>query len=114
MMGNPLLFSVHSYPHTHTQVINPNSGDTGGILADDWVTLNVDKLTILHDLQPAPSKLLPTHTHTHTQGAEGTFSYQLAVPTKSKLLEGAAGGGGGASTAAAPKKSKWWSFGRKK
>jgi hypothetical protein len=37
--------------------LNPNSGDTGGILADDWKSLQIEKLQILHELQPAPSRL---------------------------------------------------------
>jgi len=37
--------------------LNPNSGDTGGILLDDWTTLHIEKLRILHTLQPAPTLL---------------------------------------------------------
>lgn len=29
--------------------LNPNSGDTGGILADDWITVNVVKMAYLQD-----------------------------------------------------------------
>ena len=36
--------------------LNPNSGDTGGILQDDWMTVNQDKQSIL---QPALAPLLP-------------------------------------------------------
>jgi endoglucanase len=30
--------------------LNPDSGDTGGILADDWQTVNTDKQTVLQPL----------------------------------------------------------------
>lgn len=36
---------------------NPNSGDTGGVLSDDWVTVNqpkMDLLTLLINRQPVP------------------------------------------------------------
>lgn len=64
--------------------LNPNSGDTGGILGDDWTTLQTQKLHILHDLQPAPSQL--------TLAAKGkdTYKYQLGVPTKTDVLTPAA------------------------
>jgi endoglucanase len=35
---------------------NPNSGDTGGILQDDWITVNQDKQSVL---QPLLAPLLP-------------------------------------------------------
>ena len=37
--------------------LNPNSGDTGGLLQDDWTTEETGKLEALHRLQPAPSKI---------------------------------------------------------
>lgn len=37
--------------------LNPNSGDTRGILNDDWTTYNVAKLKFLKDLQPYPTKI---------------------------------------------------------
>ena len=30
--------------------VNPNSGDTGGVLQGDWLTWNTDKLTLLQRL----------------------------------------------------------------
>jgi endoglucanase len=36
--------------------INPNSGDTGGILQDDWKTVNQDKQAVL---QPILAPLIP-------------------------------------------------------
>jgi len=37
--------------------LNPNSGDTGGLLMDDWTTPETGKLTQLAKLQPSPSVL---------------------------------------------------------
>ncbi|GAM24846.1 hypothetical protein SAMD00019534_080210 [Acytostelium subglobosum LB1] len=37
--------------------LNPNSGDTGGLLKDDWVSINQDKLDLLHKLCPHPTKV---------------------------------------------------------
>ncbi|KAF2077006.1 hypothetical protein CYY_001715 [Polysphondylium violaceum] len=37
--------------------LNPNSGDTGGILQDDWCTLNENKLNLLHKLVPHPTRV---------------------------------------------------------
>jgi endoglucanase len=36
--------------------LNPNSGDTGGLLGDDWTTPNTRKLQLLHNTQPNPTK----------------------------------------------------------
>jgi endoglucanase len=42
---------------------NPNSGDTGGVLADDWTTVNKDKMALLKSYQapmaPRPSASNP-------------------------------------------------------
>ena len=38
--------------------LNPDSGDTGGILADDWLTVNQDKMKYL---TPVLAPLLPVH-----------------------------------------------------
>ncbi len=35
--------------------LNPNSGDTGGLLKDDWVTPDNDKLTLMAKLNPNPT-----------------------------------------------------------
>lgn len=34
--------------------------DTGGIFAGDWKTLEAEKMQLLHELQPAPSRLEET------------------------------------------------------
>jgi endoglucanase len=36
--------------------LNPNSGDTGGLLADDWATPQTGKLNLLADLVSSPTK----------------------------------------------------------
>ena len=36
--------------------LNPNSGDTGGILLDDWSTPNSDKLALLARTEPRPTR----------------------------------------------------------
>ena len=37
--------------------LNPNSGDTGGLLQDDWTNPRTDKLELLQRLQPYPTKI---------------------------------------------------------
>ena len=39
--------------------INPNSGDSGGLLKDDWTTPEYDKLKLLDKLQPYPTIINP-------------------------------------------------------
>jgi hypothetical protein len=38
--------------------LNPNSGDTGGVLQDDWESPNWEKLRILHGINPEPSRIV--------------------------------------------------------
>ena len=38
--------------------INPNSGDTGGLLKDDWMTPDTNKLALLKKLVPNPTNVL--------------------------------------------------------
>ncbi|KAK5579471.1 hypothetical protein RB653_009154 [Dictyostelium firmibasis] len=37
--------------------LNPNSGDTGGLYLDDWVSTNLPKLNLLNKLCPHPTKI---------------------------------------------------------
>ncbi len=52
------IHTLMSYIHTHRLsytfwCLNPNSGDTGGILADDWTAVNAAKMALLrNDLAP--------------------------------------------------------------
>lgn len=47
------------FPHTYQTLpdwcLNPNSGDTNGLLLDDWTTPDADKLDLLARVQPHPS-----------------------------------------------------------
>jgi endoglucanase len=45
---------------------NPNSGDTGGILKDDWLTLQTDKVTALQNFWGPITNPTPTPTATAT------------------------------------------------
>ena len=38
--------------------LNPDSGDTGGILQDDWQTVNVDKMNALKPARKHPGRQL--------------------------------------------------------
>ena len=54
--------------------VNPNSGDTGGLLEDDWTTSVQPKLALLARIQPQPSLLYwtpPGNAVCLTQGAYG-------------------------------------------
>jgi len=37
--------------------VNPNSGDTGGLLKNDWITPETNKLELLKRLVPNPTKI---------------------------------------------------------
>ncbi|MEB3190360.1 MAG: glycosyl hydrolase family 18 protein [Snowella sp.] len=50
---------------------NPNSGDTGGILNDDWITVNTAKQTMLDPLLVASGGLLPSLKVNDIQITEG-------------------------------------------
>ena len=39
--------------------LNPNSGDTGGLLENDWKTPVIPKLDLLEKVQPDPTKITP-------------------------------------------------------
>ena len=39
--------------------LNPNSGDTGGLLENDWKTPVYSKLNLLQKVQPNPTKIQP-------------------------------------------------------
>ena len=55
---------------------NPNSGDTGGLVTDDWTTPQQDKLDFLRPLLPQASPpILPDHI-----GSDATASSVKATP----------------------------------
>jgi len=45
--------------------LNPNGGDTGGLLLDDWTTPDMKKLTLLDSIQPYPSVIRPPSLGTY-------------------------------------------------
>lgn len=67
---------------------NPNSGDTGGILADDWRTVNLSKLEMIRPMQfsmntATDGKVIATFDVTLSQASTATVSvrYQTADGT---------------------------------
>lgn len=50
---------------------NPNSGDTGGILADDWRTVNLDKIAALKPILPEATQAPPQALFTISLTAPG-------------------------------------------
>jgi endoglucanase len=47
--------------------VNPNSGDTGGLLLDDWKTPDSNKLTLLANLVPNPTNVLDAIKMNHLE-----------------------------------------------
>lgn len=58
LAANKMSFAYWSF--------NPNSGDTGGLVQDDWVTPQTAKLAALRPLLGAPVSPKPTPTHKPT------------------------------------------------
>ena len=48
---------------------NPDSGDTGGILQNDWTTINQSKLNILSAYQWPRLGKPPSHTNNHSENS---------------------------------------------
>ncbi|MCL6589612.1 MAG: cellulase family glycosylhydrolase [Firmicutes bacterium] len=63
--------------------MNPNSGDTGGILQDDWVSVNTAKYNIL---KPYLAGGGPTSTPTPTIRTATPTPTQPATPTPTRLV----------------------------
>ncbi|CAD2243792.1 cellulase family glycosylhydrolase [Xanthomonas arboricola] len=59
---------------------NPNSGDTGGILRDDWTSVREDKMALLRTLWGTVSSTTPTPTPTPTPS--GSFSTKVSVDSQ--------------------------------
>ena len=62
--------------------LTPNSGNTGGLLMDNWNTSETDKLRALKRLQPYPSKIT-YNTTSDTICVNGLGKYQASTPTPS-------------------------------
>jgi endoglucanase len=84
---------------------NPNSGDTGGILNDDWTTVRQDKVTLLQTFwagapnppsstTPPPSSSTPTPTPTPSTDP-GAGSGTTPTPTPATNMNSGGYGGGG-------------------
>lgn len=52
--------------------LNPNSGDTGGLLGNDWITPDLAKLNLLASLVPNPSNVSSLMNITSTCGENST------------------------------------------
>lgn len=66
---------------------NPNSGDTGGILADDWKTVNTNKVSKLTSIQlplDAAASVIASPTNTPTPQATATPTINPTAPTPTK------------------------------
>jgi endoglucanase len=65
--------------------LNPNSGDTGGILNDDWTTVNRAKQDILQPYLARPASTTGTHTQTGSSnpnlGKGGRCTASVALRT---------------------------------
>ena len=50
-------------PDTWFWCVNPDSGDTGGLLEYDWFTPVITKLNLLAQVQPNTTKITPQSNH---------------------------------------------------
>lgn len=60
---------------------NPNSGDTGGILADDWRTVNTEKVNLLKPIESPIGSTSPVATFTVTLSKPTTATVSVAYAT---------------------------------
>jgi len=63
---------------------NPNSGDTGGILTDDWTTINTDKQNLLSTLLTGGDAMGTTSTQPPATPSTTSGKAQLAVTTQTQ------------------------------
>ena len=66
--------------------VNPNSGDTGGLLDNDWITPDINKLNLLASLVPNPSNVfslayLPSNCSTNTTGGNNATTNSTSSNT---------------------------------
>jgi hypothetical protein len=90
--------------------LNPNSGDTGGVLGDDWVTPNDKKLSIIAAAHPNPTQwpkdpvtpVTPSPEECVVQGVSlmGTAGAAGKQQPAAAAAGGGGVGGGGAAAAA--------------
>mmetsp|Transcript_57956 Transcript_57956/g.96112 ORF Transcript_57956/g.96112 Transcript_57956/m.96112 type:complete len:577 (+) Transcript_57956:38-1768(+) len=76
--------------------LNPNSGDTGGLLNDDWTTARDDKLALLNTLQPNPTAISYNAATeivcVSTSSTSGTTTSSTTTSTTSSSAGGNSGG----------------------
>ena len=83
--------------------LNPNSGDTGGLLSDDWQAPQEWKLDLLAAINPAPTRFRPDGSVLDAGG--GAAYAQPVGPLPEELTKGvdlSAPRGGAAATTTAP------------
>jgi endoglucanase len=94
---------------------NPDSGDTGGIVQDDWVTVNQNKQTILQPylIPPVGGTVTPTSAGTSSPGGGRTSASPSRSASTSASASASSGGGGGGAAActAAMKLDNSWQGG---
>jgi endoglucanase len=79
---------------------NPNSADTGGILLDDWKTVDAAKQQLLSTLLPTSSSTTTTlGTSTTTSSGTGTTSFSSSGTTASSSNITTTSSGGGTTSA---------------
>lgn len=84
--------------------LNPNSADTGGILLDDWKTVDAPKQQLLSTLLPTSSSTTTTlGTSTTTSSGTGTTNFSSSGTTASSSnITTTASGGGTTSSSGSP------------
>lgn len=66
--------------------LNPNGGDTGGLLQDDWKTPVQSKLKLLHNTCPEPTKVpIPSKLAPLPQPQDMNISFPLLTPCDEML-----------------------------
>ncbi|GBF95880.1 1,4-beta-glucanase [Raphidocelis subcapitata] len=99
--------------------LNPNSGDTGGVLQDDWRTPHAHKLAIIAAAHPNPTRWAPTGAEVAPEApdeadtavadtgvdpaaaAKKAAAAARAAPRRAQTSAGGAGAGGAAGARAA-------------
>ena len=93
--------------------LNPNWGDTGGLLKDDWTSEESGKLAILARLQPSPTSISTTNTQVCTSTPPPTpypsTSPSTSPPTIPPSTSTSTSSAGGSITIKQhPACSQWW------
>ncbi len=65
--------------------LNPNSGDTGGVLEDDWTTVRPVVATLLEPFLAQTRPALPFAADVAVSGVSATFTLTLAQPAQAEV-----------------------------